>query len=80
MLLNAPKYQSYNFFCFWVIKGKPTGGWSGGGVKLLAPIPGKVNNKLVENFEDQRNKFLKQTSLAYSCMIYQSLWYRAAES
>ena len=25
MLLNALKCQSYGFYCFWVIKGKPTG-------------------------------------------------------
>ena len=26
MLLNAAKFQGYSFYCFWVIKGKPTGG------------------------------------------------------
>ena len=26
MLLNAAKCQGYSFYCFWVIKGKPTGG------------------------------------------------------
>ena len=26
ILLYAAKYQSYSFYCFWVIKGKPTGG------------------------------------------------------
>ena len=26
MLLNAAKLQGYSFYCFWVIKGKPTGG------------------------------------------------------
>ena len=26
MLLNAPKCQSYGFYRFWVIKGKPAGG------------------------------------------------------
>ena len=25
MLLNAAKFQDYNFYCFWVIKGKPIG-------------------------------------------------------
>ena len=30
MLLNATKCQGYNFYCFWDIKGKPTGE----GVKL----------------------------------------------
>ena len=25
MLLNATKGQGYSFYCFWVIKGKPTG-------------------------------------------------------
>ena len=27
MLLNAAKFQGYSFYSFWVIKGKPTGGW-----------------------------------------------------
>ena len=26
MLLNAAKFQSYSFYRFWVMKGKPTGG------------------------------------------------------
>ena len=26
MLLIASKCQGYSFYCFWVIKGKPTGG------------------------------------------------------
>ena len=26
ILLNAAKYQGNNFYCFWVIKGKPVGG------------------------------------------------------
>ena len=26
MLLNAAKLQGYSFYCFWGIKGKPTGG------------------------------------------------------
>ena len=30
MLLNAAKCQGYGCYCFWVIKGKPTGG----GIKL----------------------------------------------
>ena len=34
MLLNAAKYHGYSFYCFWVIKGKPTKG-----VKLPAPLP-----------------------------------------
>ena len=25
MLLDASKWQGYNFYSFWVIKGKPTG-------------------------------------------------------
>ena len=31
MLLNASKCQGYNFYRFWVIKGKPTVGGGGGG-------------------------------------------------
>ena len=26
MLLNPAKFQGYNFYCFWIIKGKPTWG------------------------------------------------------
>ena len=26
MLTNTPKFKGYSFYCFWVIKGKPTGG------------------------------------------------------
>ena len=43
MLLNAAKCQGYTFYCFWVIKGKPTGGESSwicsvsGGVTALPP-------------------------------------------
>ena len=35
ILLNAAKCQGYTFYCFWVIKGKPTGV----GVKLLPSAP-----------------------------------------
>ena len=28
MLLNASKFQGYNFYHFWVIKGKPTNWWN----------------------------------------------------
>ena len=34
MLLKAGKFQWYNFYRFWVIKGKPTGG-----IKLPTPHP-----------------------------------------
>ena len=40
MLLNAAKYQSYSFYCFWAIKGKPT---MGVGVKLLPTTTTGVN-------------------------------------
>ena len=36
MLLNAGKYQVYNFYRFWVTKGKPTGG------KVTHPPPPKL--------------------------------------
>ena len=39
MLLNAEKCQGYSFYCFWVLKGKPTGGGGGGRVKLPPPTP-----------------------------------------
>ena len=35
MLLNAEKWQGYSFYHFWVINGKPTGGWGVGVVKVL---------------------------------------------
>ena len=38
MLLNAEKCQGYSFYCFWVIKGKPTG-QGGGELPLLHTIP-----------------------------------------
>ena len=41
MLLNAAKYHGYNFYCFWVIKGKPTGEGDGK-VKLPFPNPHKL--------------------------------------
>ena len=59
------------------------GGWGGWVVELPPPpppTPDKVNTKQAEIFEDKRSKFLKQVSLAYSCMVYQSLWYRATDS
>ena len=34
ILLKAPKCQCYSFHRFWVIKGEPTGGRGGGGVRL----------------------------------------------
>ena len=37
MLLNAEKCQGYSFYCFWVIKGKPTGQGGGGGGITPAP-------------------------------------------
>ena len=50
MLLNAAKYQGYNFYCFWVIKGKPTGAGLGGG---LDP-PTQITK--VANYEEARVK------------------------
>ena len=40
MLLNAAKFQGYNFYHFWVIKGKPTGG------KITSPLQIRVNKHL----------------------------------
>ena len=40
MLLNAAKCQGYSFYCFWVIKGKPTGG----GDSPLPPTQIKVKD------------------------------------
>ena len=41
MLLNAAKCQGYSFYCFWVIKGKPTG--RGGG--QVYPTPPRLGLK-----------------------------------
>ena len=38
MLLNVAKFQGYNLYHFWVIKGKPTGGW-----KITTPNQIRVN-------------------------------------
>ena len=44
ILLNAAKFQGYNSYRFWVIKGKPTGGGGGGGAKnYLHPTQIRVN-------------------------------------
>ena len=46
MLLNAAKCQGYIFYCFWVIKGKPTGKRikDGGGGKIITapPLPSPI--------------------------------------
>ena len=34
ILLHAAKYQGYTFYCFWILKGQPTGGE---GVRLPPP-------------------------------------------
>ena len=39
ILLNAAKFQGYNSYRFWVIKGKPPGG----GVNYLHPTQIRVN-------------------------------------
>ena len=43
MLLNVAKFQGYNFYRFWVIKGKPNGGGRG---KITTPPPQTRVNKL----------------------------------
>ena len=40
MLLNAAKCQGYNFYRFWFIKEKPTGG--GGGGKITPQPPTQI--------------------------------------
>ena len=46
MLLNAAKFQGYSFYCFWVIKGKPTGEW----LCKIAPSHGRFWRNFVINF------------------------------
>ena len=41
MLLNAAKFQGYSFYCFWVIKRKPTGER---GVKFCSSTQIRVNS------------------------------------
>ena len=56
MLLNAEKSQGYKFYCFSLIKGKPTGQ----GVKLPPPPPSprlglmedELGGKIMKEFVD----------------------------
>ena len=43
ILLNAAKFQGYNSYRFWVIKGKPTGGGGGGKITSTPPRLGSIN-------------------------------------
>ena len=53
MLLNAAKYQVYLFYCFWVVKGKPTGG----GGKITLPLPQiTVKSEGYNAFNEETNK------------------------
>ena len=36
--LNAGKFPGYSLSFFWVIKGKPRGGWGRGGVKIMKEV------------------------------------------
>ena len=70
MWLNTTKFQGYSIYCFWVIKGKPTGGR--GGVKLpLPPPPPRLGLKLYH--------LEKTTSLLlfvnnWACKMTDNLW------
>ena len=63
MLLNAAKCQGYIFYCFWVIKGKPTGKRikDGGGGKIITapPLPDFFfffNNQLLADLLQSKMK------------------------
>ena len=47
MLLNAAKRQVYSFYCFWVIKIKPTGV-----VGITTPLPPGCPHRFHKNFQD----------------------------
>ena len=54
ILLNAEKFQGYSFNCFWVIKGKQTGG---GGRNYL-PAPTQI---MVKSTFPETNDFIDST-------------------
>ena len=73
MLQNT---RAKSFTVLELLRENQRGGWGGCVVEPPPPpppTPDKVNTKQAEIFEDKRSKFLKQVSLAYSCMVYQSL-------
>ena len=58
MFLHATKCQSYIFYCFWVIKGKPTNGW-GGRYKILPPTQIRVKVRCFQKFWKKKSMCTK---------------------
>ena len=68
MLLHAGKCEGYNFCCFWVIKGKPSGsGWGGEGGGGVRPRLGLI--LLRSEFRSDLN-LMEISSLKNSMFIY----------
>ena len=59
MLLNAAKCQCYNFYRFWVIKGKPTGG-------CKSTLPTQIRVKKLKNFSENNAHFTFALNLVYA--------------
>ena len=62
-LTNAAKCQGYNFYCFWVIKGKSTGG-------KITPQPRLIEKiaRIVNNFILILLTFFVKSSIVDGCM------------
>ena len=58
ILLNAEKFQGYSFNCFWVIKGKQTGGGGGWGGGKYRPAPTQI---MVKSTFPETNDFIDST-------------------
>ena len=56
MLLNAAKCQGYSFYCFWVIKGKPTAGEGKGD---YPPSPTQIRVKAIILYSVHSISFVK---------------------
>ena len=62
ILLNVAKCQGYRFYCFWVIKGKPTGG-----IKLPPPrlrLKEWLVSGMIEIFGRQSDKYCSMLSIS----------------
>ena len=74
ILLNAAKCQSYSFYRFWVIKGKPTWGWVGVGKKERCKRDvEQVHSRKPwkSSTENIKNSYLKPARLRFtSCSVF----------
>ena len=70
ILLNAAKFQGYSSYCFWVIKGKPTGGRK----ITLPPSPTrlalKILQQMLQDFQSVSDYFTTLRSKGLSLAKY----------